>query len=197
MDTIFDSVSAKKNIPSKSVKEKFNEFTNLLMYILGCENNILIPGFGIFYVYNNSIFFSRTTILTTFENEYRTYFSYINTIDKWQLDNTKYNIAPYIINSNIKRDRMPWDDTIRTHHFDSDPIELSVLIEINRLLYYKNKDITIPKIGHLKSIKNCTNGIGFPIIKLSKCHKYIKKLNPKVIVWIPRFINIIKYKICQ
>lgn len=120
---IMDSVAARRCKDRKEVSKAFSTFIDELLTTVYAGSTVTIAGFGRFWMQSGGMRFSRITMRTEKPS--------------LNVNNTVPDNMFYVNNLNITDD-WPWHNTIRTRHLDSDPLYMSVLVEGNRRIYFKD-----------------------------------------------------------
>jgi nucleoid DNA-binding protein len=120
---IIESVACRVCKPIEYVEKEFGRFMDDMFCAVYTGHTVTIAGFGTFWPKGDKMRFSRITKRTS----------------KPRLDvlNTAPDCLVYI--NNIIDD-WPWHNTVRTKHLDGDPLYMSIFVEVNRQIYFKNAE---------------------------------------------------------
>lgn len=178
---VMDSVATRYKKDIDEVNEAFNNFMEDVFYAVYTGSTVTIAGFGRFWMKDGSkIRFSRLTRQSD------------------ELNINVKNSAPdnlvYINNNNIN-DEWLWHNTVRTKHLDTDPLYMSIFVEANRRIYFKN----------LSLYYYCKNELVFIITqnysKFYNNESFMKRMDEllfqrkknmeRLRIWIPRLLLIL------
>ena len=189
MNTIFNRVAITKNVPIDQVETAWKFMIQRMLYALDCSNLVFVPGFGLFFIEHNCVFFSRivhhTKKIKKATTDKHKLFIVNNVVN--DLNQVVYNtfmmpvLPPALVN------------TIRIKHDVNDPLDIAVFIEINREVIVRKRDLFVHQIGWFYRLENPN----VSWYQYMHCIKLKNQDTTKINIWIPKLVSIIKMKLEQ
>lgn len=177
IDEIFHIVSARRGVPANKVRQEFENLRSVVHYVLGCCGTIIINGFGYFEACcnTNTVFYTRSIISDNTERSQKA-------------------VEHVIINPVLETLPQEFSNMVRLYHEVSDPLAISVFIEANRQIFFKNKTVAIPEIGVFvrKQIMDTENIFGYSSFNLPLYRREVERTKPKILLWVPRLVNMLR-----
>lgn len=195
LEDVIQIVATRKGVTSVKVRAAWDAMIENIMFSLGCSSHVHILGFGKFFILKDKVFFTRVTGLSKRGN----FINYGNPYKMFKIDNNKNENVPYIISCRYelikyKSELVNQLNCIRLQHYESDPLQIAVLIEMNRQMVYKYKSVWVDTMGWFLTYNSpFANWYDeMYLIDANKLKNNVTCKMPKLVSWIPRLVGMLQ-----